>query len=144
MLCFAKDLVGAEHAGRLGNRKVHLLAGRRNESEPRESQLARVQDRFAWAAERLAAVAVTPLSEALLNFTAPRKVMGVTFAGLAIVAVGGVIVIPRFGVTGAASVIVIARLVIGSAVVFLASRVSSRASIEAGSLDAQLPGRLEE
>src|SRR5207248_10237668 len=45
----------AEHADRLGNRKVHLLSGRRNPDEPRESQLARVHDRFGSAAERLAA-----------------------------------------------------------------------------------------
>jgi hydroxypyruvate isomerase len=56
----------AEHATRLGNRKVHVLAGKRNPSEPRASQLARVQDRFAWAAERLASVGVTPVTE-LLN-----------------------------------------------------------------------------
>ena len=56
----------AEHAARLGNRKVHVLAGTRNPAEPRESQLARVQDRFAWAAEHLATVGVTPVTE-LLN-----------------------------------------------------------------------------
>ena len=55
-----------EHAERLGTRKVHVLAGNRNEAETRDSQLARVQDRFAWAAERLATVGVTPVTE-LLN-----------------------------------------------------------------------------
>jgi O-antigen/teichoic acid export membrane protein len=89
-------------------------------------------------------IAVTPLSEALLNFTAPRKVMGVTAAGLFIVAVAGLLVIPRFGITGAASVIVAARVVIGSVVVLLASRSSLNAATAAGPLDAELPGRLEE
>jgi hydroxypyruvate isomerase len=65
----------AEHASRLRNRKVHLLAGKRNEAEPRDSQLARVQDRFAWAAERLAAVGVTPLTELLNPYDNPGYVL---------------------------------------------------------------------
>jgi len=65
----------AEHAARLGNRKVHVLAGRRNPAEPRESQLARVQDRFAWAAERLATAGVTPVTELLNPYDNPGYVI---------------------------------------------------------------------
>ncbi|HSV14399.1 MAG TPA: oligosaccharide flippase family protein [Tepidisphaeraceae bacterium] len=62
-------------------------------------------------------IAATPLSEALLNFTAPKKVMVLTAAGLAIVAGAGVVTIPRYGVTGAACVIVVARVIVGAAVI---------------------------
>jgi hydroxypyruvate isomerase len=65
----------AEHAERLGNRKVHVLAGKRNPAESRETQLARVQDRFAWAAERLASVGVTPVTELLNPYDNPGYVI---------------------------------------------------------------------
>jgi hydroxypyruvate isomerase len=65
----------AEHATRLGNRKVHVLAGKRNPAESRESQLNRVQDRFAWAAERLATVGVTPVTELLNPYDNPGYVI---------------------------------------------------------------------
>jgi len=65
----------AEHATRLGNRKVHVLAGRRNPAETHETQLARVQDRFAWAAERLAEAGVTPVTELLNPYDNPGYVL---------------------------------------------------------------------
>lgn len=66
-------------------------------------------------------IAVTPLSTALLNFVAPRKVTAVTAGALLLVAAGGVVIVPRFGVIGAAGLIVAARLLVGTTVVLLAS-----------------------
>jgi hydroxypyruvate isomerase len=65
----------AEHASRLGNRKVHVLSGKRNPDESRDSQLARVQDRLAWAGERLAQVGVTPVTELLNPYDNPGYVI---------------------------------------------------------------------
>jgi O-antigen/teichoic acid export membrane protein len=88
-------------------------------------------------------VVVTPLPEALLNFVAPRKVMVVTFLGLVLVAGGGVIVIPRYGVTGAAMLILSARVVIGTIIAVLADRIARGAPAEnVGALPAELPGHL--
>ena len=61
----------ADHAARLGNRKVHVLAGKSNSAEDHGSQLARIRDRFAWAAERLATVGVTPVTELLNPYDNP-------------------------------------------------------------------------
>ena len=65
---------------------------------------------------------MTPLSAALLNYVAPRASAAVTGVGLAIVAVGGLAVIPRFGAAGAAVVIVSARVIVGITVVVLSAR----------------------
>jgi O-antigen/teichoic acid export membrane protein len=92
-------------------------------------------------------IVFTPLPEALLNFVAPRKVTAVTFTGLVLVSVGGVLIIPRFGVTGAAILILCARVTIGIIIVVLASHIAAHPS--AGSpgtnvLPIELPGHLEE
>jgi O-antigen/teichoic acid export membrane protein len=58
---------------------------------------------------------VTPLSSALLNYVAPRASATITAVGLAIVAIGGLAVIPRYGAIGAAGTIVTARIVAGTA-----------------------------
>jgi O-antigen/teichoic acid export membrane protein len=58
-------------------------------------------------------VVFTPLPSALLAFVAPRVVALVTLLGLAFVAVGGTIAIPRYGIIGAASLILATRVVIG-------------------------------
>jgi O-antigen/teichoic acid export membrane protein len=90
-------------------------------------------------------VVVTPLPAALLNFVAPRKVMFVTFLGLILVAAGGVSVIPRYGVSGAAILILIARVVIGTIIVMLAGQIARGERAEnVGALPAELPGHLEE
>jgi hydroxypyruvate isomerase len=65
----------ADHAARLGNRKVHVLAGRRNAAESRESQLARIADRFAWASDHLSTVGVTPVTELLNPYDNPGYVI---------------------------------------------------------------------
>jgi hydroxypyruvate isomerase len=65
----------AENAVALGTRKVHVLAGLRNPAESRETQLSRVTDRFAWAAERLNAVGVTPVTELLNPYDNPGYVI---------------------------------------------------------------------
>jgi hydroxypyruvate isomerase len=65
----------AEHAARLGNRKCHVLSGKRNPDESHESQLARIQDRLAWAGERLATVGVTPVTELLNPYDNPGYVI---------------------------------------------------------------------
>ncbi len=65
----------AEHAARLGNRKVHILSGKRNPAESHDSQLARIQDRFAWASEHLATVGVTPVTELLNPYDNPGYVI---------------------------------------------------------------------
>lgn len=65
----------AEHAVRLGARKVHVLAGLRNPSESHASQMARVRDRFAWAADRLASAAVTPVTELLNRYDNPGYIL---------------------------------------------------------------------
>ena len=65
----------AEHASRLGNRKVHVLSGKRNPDESHESELARIQDRLAWAGERLAQVGVTPVTELLNPYDNPGYVI---------------------------------------------------------------------
>lgn len=62
----------------------------------------------------------TPLPSALLNFVAPKKVMAVTAVGLLLVAIGGTLIIPRYGVVGAAVLILSARMVIGTLIVWLA------------------------
>jgi hydroxypyruvate isomerase len=65
----------AANATALGTRKVHVLAGLRNPSEDRETQLARVTDRFAWAAERLNAAGITPVTELLNPYDNPGYVI---------------------------------------------------------------------
>lgn len=65
----------AEHAARLGNRKVHVLSGKKDASEAHESQLARIRDRFAWASERLGQVGVTPVTELLNPYDNPGYVI---------------------------------------------------------------------
>ena len=65
----------ADNATRLGTKKVHVLAGLRNSSESRETQLARVRDRFAWAAERLASAGVMPVTELLNQYDNPGYVI---------------------------------------------------------------------
>jgi hydroxypyruvate isomerase len=65
----------AEHAARLGNRKVHVLSGKANPAEDHASQIARVQDRLAWAGERLAQVGVTPVTELLNPYDNPGYVI---------------------------------------------------------------------
>ncbi len=69
---------------------------------------------------------VTPLSSALLNYVAPRASAAVTAGGLAIVAIGGLALIPRFGAMGAAGVIVTARVFVGTTVAVLAWRIGRR------------------
>jgi O-antigen/teichoic acid export membrane protein len=64
----------------------------------------------------------TPLPAALVNFVAPRRMTAITSIGLVVVFVGGVILIPRYGVTGAAALILSARVAVGTAVVVLARR----------------------
>jgi hypothetical protein len=67
---------------------------------------------------------MTPLSAALLNCVAPRTSAAITAVGLAIVAVGGLGLIPRFGAVGAAAVIVAARVIVGTAIFILAWRLA--------------------
>ena len=69
---------------------------------------------------------VTPLPAALLTYVVPRAAAALTAVGLAVVAVGGVAVIPGHGAAGAAAVILAARLVVGTATAVLAARVGSR------------------
>ena len=66
---------------------------------------------------------ITPLSAALLNYAAPRASAAVTAVGLAIVAIGGLAVIPGYGAMAAAAVIVAARVVVGATVAVLAWRI---------------------
>ena len=61
---------------------------------------------------------VTPLSEALINFIAPRRMIYCTALALIWVVVGGYTLIPRHGAIGAAITIVSARLLIGSIIVW--------------------------
>ncbi len=68
---------------------------------------------------------VTPLPAALLNYVAPRWSAAVTAVGLAIVAGGGLLVIPRHGAVGAAAVVLAARVVVGTAVAVLALQMST-------------------
>ncbi len=70
----------------------------------------------------------TPLPAALLSYVAPRAAAALTAAGLAVVAVGGVALIPRFGATGAAAVILSARVGVGTGMAVLAARVGSRSA----------------
>jgi O-antigen/teichoic acid export membrane protein len=67
---------------------------------------------------------VTPLPAALVNFVAPRRATVLTSVGLAVVFLGGLLVIPRYGVTGAAALILTARVAVGTAVVLLAGRLT--------------------
>lgn len=67
----------------------------------------------------------TPLPEALLNFINPRLVLKINAAGLVIVAIGGVLMIPRYGPMGAASIFVAARVVTGTLQFALAGRASA-------------------
>ena len=65
---------------------------------------------------------VTPLPAALLNYVAPRAAAAATAVGLAIVAGGGLLLIPRFGPVGGAAVVLVARVGVGSAVAAMAAR----------------------
>lgn len=93
-------------------------------------------------------VVFLPLPTALLNFVAPRTVTAVTFLGLLLVSVGGLAVIPRFGVTGAALLILAARVTIGVVILLLARGIEVQSPAHypaaAGPLPAELPGRLED
>ncbi len=80
---------------------------------------------------------VTPLSSALLSYVAPRRSAAVTAAGLAVVVVGGLAVIPRYGAVGAAAVILAARVAVGTATAGLAWRLGSRS----GGLSVESPAR---
>ncbi len=72
---------------------------------------------------------VTPLPAALVNFVAPRRVTAVTAAGLLVVSVGGLLVIPRYGVTGAAALVMTARIAVGIALVILSVRLTRQSSV---------------
>jgi O-antigen/teichoic acid export membrane protein len=67
---------------------------------------------------------VVPLPEALMNFVAPRRVMIYNGLGLTWVAIGGVILIPRYGAFGAAMTILIVRLLVGTLVTLHAHRLA--------------------
>lgn len=87
----------------------------------------------------------TPLPEALLNFVAPRRVSGYTAIGLVWVAAGGIWFIPRYGATGAAGVMLTARVVVGSIIVVQAHLIARRGGkAEVVPLAAELPGHLED
>jgi len=70
-------------------------------------------------------VVFTPLPMALLSFVAPRKMTLLTAVGLALVAGGGVAVIPRFGASGAAAVMLAVRTIVGIAVIAMARQLKS-------------------
>ena len=56
----------------------------------------------------------TPLPEALMNFVAPKRVTFYSAIGLAWVAIAGVLLIPRYGPMGAAWVMLVARIIVGT------------------------------
>ena len=66
----------------------------------------------------------TPLPAALLSYIAPKKVALFTLTGLLMVAIGGLAIIPRYGVVGAAMVILITRLVIGTMIVLMVRKIT--------------------
>jgi O-antigen/teichoic acid export membrane protein len=66
----------------------------------------------------------TPLPAALLSFVAPQKVAMLTLAGLLMVTFGGLAIIPAYGVVGAAAVILITRVVIGTLIVLMARNIT--------------------
>lgn len=87
----------------------------------------------------------TPLPEALLNFVSPRRVSAYTAVGLVWVAVGGVIFIPRYGASGAALVMLTARVLVGSMIVVQAHILGRNGgTVQVIPLPAELPGHLEE
>jgi O-antigen/teichoic acid export membrane protein len=88
----------------------------------------------------------TPLPEALMNFVAPKKVTVYTAVGLLIVAGGGVVIIPLFGAIGAASLMLAARVIVGSIIMVEAYRlgVGGRTGLQSVPMVSELPGRLEE
>jgi O-antigen/teichoic acid export membrane protein len=67
----------------------------------------------------------TPLPMALLSFVAPRKMTLLTTLGLILVAGGGVAIIPHFGASGAAAVMLAVRVIVGISVIVSARRLSS-------------------
>jgi O-antigen/teichoic acid export membrane protein len=69
-------------------------------------------------------VVITPLPAALVAFVAPRFVSIVNLVGLVIVAGGGLILIPRYGATGAAILILAARVTVGCVTVLFAGRIT--------------------
>jgi len=71
-------------------------------------------------------VVFTPLPMALLSFVAPRKMTLLTAVGLALVAGGGLTVIPHFGASGAAAVMLAVRVIVGTFVVASARRLTSQ------------------
>jgi O-antigen/teichoic acid export membrane protein len=72
-------------------------------------------------------IVFTPLPAALLSFIAPKKVALLTLCGLLMVTLGGLAIIPVYGVVGAAMVILITRIVIGTSIVLLARRITGSA-----------------
>ncbi len=64
----------------------------------------------------------TPLPTALLNFVRPRQTTVLTAVGLGMVTVGGVLLIPVWGATGAAMTIVSVRVGVGVATIALVRR----------------------
>jgi O-antigen/teichoic acid export membrane protein len=87
----------------------------------------------------------TPLPSALVNFVAPQRVTVFTAVGLVWVAVGAAFAIPMYHATGAAVVMLTARLVVGLLIIIQAQRLSRRPGItNAVPLTAELPGHMEE
>ncbi len=72
-------------------------------------------------------VVFTPLPAVLLNFVAPQKVTGIALIGLGIVLGGGVVIIPIFGIIGAAWLILAARVTIGTVIVLMATAIARQA-----------------
>jgi O-antigen/teichoic acid export membrane protein len=87
----------------------------------------------------------TPLPAALLNFVAPARVTILTSVGLIWVAVGGLLVIPHYGATGAALVMLSARLVVGMLIIAQALRLARHPGVTHQTpLPADLPNHIEE
>ncbi len=87
----------------------------------------------------------TPLPAALVNFVAPRRVTVYTSVGLVWVAVGGLLIIPKYGATGAASVMLSARVAVGLLIIVQAQQLARKRGVATRSpLAAELPHHLEE
>lgn len=70
---------------------------------------------------------VTPVYSALLSILAPRRVMLATSLAVSTVTLGGFLVIPAFGATGAAALLTGVRILMSALIVFLAQGVLRRA-----------------
>jgi O-antigen/teichoic acid export membrane protein len=68
----------------------------------------------------------TPLPAALVNFVAPARVTIYTSVGLIWVAAGGLIFIPKYGATGAAVVMLTARIAVGILIIAQAMRLARK------------------